>query len=39
MSKKLCKKKKKTIDNPRFICRKCDLMAQKKKDLCKPESL
>lgn len=39
MGKKLCKKKSVKVKNARYHCRKCDLRAAKKKDLCKPGAL
>ena len=38
MSKTRCKKKKiKEIEDPKFLCQKCNMTAEKKKDLCQPE--
>ncbi len=38
MSKTLCKKKKqKAVADPRYQCKKCRGLAEKKKQLCKPE--
>jgi hypothetical protein len=40
MSKTVCKKKKaKPINKPKFQCKKCDGMAEKKKNLCKPAKI
>jgi hypothetical protein len=38
MSKTVCKKKKKKeVPDPKFSCKKCNAIATKKKDLCKPK--
>jgi hypothetical protein len=41
MSKEMCKrdKKKRKVKDPEYRCKKCDLEADNKKHLCKPEKL
>ncbi len=40
MNKTICKKKKiKEIKDPRFKCKKCREVADKKKNLCKPDKI
>jgi len=40
MSKTLCKKKKiKPVSDPRFKCKDCKAVAEKKKVLCKPKKV
>ena len=40
MTKTTCKNKKdKKADLPKYICKKCDSTAKKKKKLCKPKKI
>ena len=40
MGKTLCKKdKEKTIENPKYVCKRCGRAAKKEEKLCKPKKI